>query len=96
MNAIEAARHGYTRMVQRIKLCMPSLERMEEAIEAPAIPARMQRSHAGKYEPRTLNEGARPQLVKNKQASTMHLGGFLLSRVSTDVLLYGLDRCACT
>jgi len=85
VNAIAAARHGYTRMVQRNKFCMPSLERMEATIEAPAIPAKIQRSHAGKYEPRTLNEGARPHPVSNTQASKMHLGGFLLARVSTNV-----------
>jgi hypothetical protein len=75
---------------------MPSLEGMEETIEAPAIPAKMQRSHAGKYEPRTLNEGARPQPVRTKLARKMHFGRFLRSLAFTEILLYGLDACACT
>jgi hypothetical protein len=59
-------------MSHRIKPCFPSFDKMEATIDAPAIPVTMQRSHAGKYEPRTLNEGARPHPVNNKQESKMH------------------------
>jgi len=82
-------------MVQRIISCLPSLERPEATIDAPAIPAKIQRSHAGKYEPRTLNEGARPHPFENKQESMTDVGG-ILSPVFTNVLLYGRDSCACT
>jgi hypothetical protein len=70
-------------MDHRIRLCIPSLESMEARIDAPAMPIRMQKSHAGKYEPRTSKEGARPHPVNNNQAIEKHAGTFLLSSVAT-------------
>src|ERR1700757_1224639 len=57
-------------MVHRIKCVMRTFVSARLTIEAPAMPVRMQMSHAGKYDPRMSNDGARPHPLIKRVAGT--------------------------
>src|SRR5262245_49638236 len=60
-------------MVHRIKYVMWILVSATLTSEAPAMPVRMQMSHAGKYDPRMSKDGARPHPLIKRVSGTGHV-----------------------